>query len=1022
MRYTSSHSWLLGVAATLTACRMLQAAVALPADNPSSAPVGNELFEKKVRPLLEEHCLECHSASKKVKGGLRLDFESGWKTGGDSGPALVPGDTEASLLIKAVRYRDPDFQMPPRKKLAARDLEVLEEWVRLGAPDPRREDPAAQTAQAQKSRALPLEAAATHWAYRPIAIQTEPSVRDTRWAERSIDRFLLHAMESASIEPVPDADAATVCRRLHLLLTGLPPEAAAIDAFVADYTLNPQVAVSKTTDVLLASSAFAEAFARRWLDLTRFAESSGGGRTLLFKDAWRYRDYVIHSIHADVPINRFIREQIAGDLLPAAADGERARLLTATGFLALGPTNYEEQDKQQLRFDIIDEQLDTIGKAFLGQTIGCARCHDHKFDPIPQRDYYALAGIFSSTRTLNNLTDNVARWVVEPLPGHPDEERAANEHKEKVAQLRSKIEAARTRIARLNSKAGDGESLAKGPVPLDRLPGIVLDDSDAKLVGAWKTSSFFKNYVGAGYITDENTAKGEKTATFTPALPASGRFEVRFAYSAGPNRSKEVRVTVFHADGEEVVTVNETEEPAVDGHFTSLGTFRFEKDGAGFVLVSNAGGAGHVVVDAVQFIQDTVPAARAVTQAAAGTAGTASAPSAADSDTNSTAPQTTSASVSSNNGADQLPASKKVDSAKDARATLASLSEELKQLEKKAPPRSVAMVVSENVEVGDTALRVRGIAKQKAEIVPRGFLRAVMVDDAKQIQFDATQSGRTQFAQWLTSDNNPLTARVLVNRTWAWVFGVGLVGTTENFGTTGEKPTHPELLDYLTARFIQQGWSLKQLVREMVTSHAWRLAEEAPIGADPTNKLLSRHSVRRMDADQIRDTMLHAAGRLSREFGGANINGAKDINANESSAANIEYNYIFTDVRRSLYTPAFRNRRHEVFDVFDFGDINNSVGVREASTVAPQALFFLNSAFAGEQAKAVGERLAVSHPDPIAAVDRVSLVILGRHPSQTEAKVLSALYNSGPGEEDAAQRLARVAHVLFASVDFRYIR
>jgi hypothetical protein len=203
---------------------------------------------------------------------------------------------------------------------------------------------------------------------------------------------------------------------------------------------------------LLASSGFAEAFARRWLDLTRFAESSGGGRTLLFKDAWRYRDYVIQSIHADVPINRFIREQIAGDLLPAATDEDRARLLTATGFLALGPTNYEEQDKQQLRFDIIDEQLDTIGKAFLGQTIGCARCHDHKFDPIPQRDYYALAGIFSSTRTLNNLTDNVARWVVEPLPGRPEEERAANEHKEKLAQLRVKIEAARTRIARLNSK------------------------------------------------------------------------------------------------------------------------------------------------------------------------------------------------------------------------------------------------------------------------------------------------------------------------------------------------------------------------------------------------------------------------------------------------------------------------------------------------------------------------------------------------------------------------------------------
>ena len=377
MRFIPSYPWITGASAALAACRILQAAAALP-------PAGAEFFEKKVRPLLEEHCLECHSPASKVKGGLRLDSESGWKTGGDSGPALVPGDTETSLLIKAVRYRDPDFQMPPRKKLAARELEALEEWVRLGAPDPRREDPAAQSAKPEKSRALPLEAASSHWAYRPITPAAAPAVRNTVWAEGPIDRFLLHSMESASIEPVRDADAATVYRRLHLLLTGLPPEAAGMDAFAADYTRNPHLAVSTTTDALLASSAFSEAFARRWLDLTRFAESSGGGRTLLFKDAWRYRDYVIHSIDADVPLNRFIQEQIAGDLLPADTDHERARLLTATGFLALGPTNYEEQDKQQLRFDIVDEQLDTIGKAFLGQTIGCARCHDHKFDPIHQ--------------------------------------------------------------------------------------------------------------------------------------------------------------------------------------------------------------------------------------------------------------------------------------------------------------------------------------------------------------------------------------------------------------------------------------------------------------------------------------------------------------------------------------------------------------------------------------------------------------------------------------------------------------
>ena len=1002
----------LSITRTFGKLRTLVVAALLPAALVVAPVLGDEAehFEKKVRPLLEEHCLECHSAAKKIKGGLRLDLELGWKIGGDSGPALVPNDPDASLLIKAVRYRDPDFQMPPRKKLAARELEILEQWVRTGAHDPRREDPAAQNAARTKSRALPLEEAAAHWAYRAVAPQAEPVVKNAAWAEGAIDSFLLRAMEEASITPVRDADAAVVCRRLHLLLTSLPPEAEAIDAFEAEYKRDRREAVSKKVDALIASTAFAEAFARRWLDLTRFAESSGGGRTLLFKDAWRYRDYVLNSIHADVPLNRFITEQIAGDLLPFSTVQERARLLTATGFLALGPTNYEEQDKQQLRFDIIDEQLDTIGKAFLGQTIGCARCHDHKFDPIPQRDYYALAGIFSSTRTLHNLTDNVARWVVEPLPGHPEEERLEHEHKEKITQLKAKIEVARTQIARLNSSSVQGDSIAKVPVAIDRLNGIVLDDADAKLVGAWKTSSFFKNYVGVGYLTDDNNGKGEKTATFTPVFPNSGRYEVRFAYSAGPNRSKEVRVTVFHADGEEVVTVNETEEPAVDGHFTSLGTFRFEKDGAGFVLVSNAGGVGHVVVDAVQFIQDAMPAVRTVAKASA------------TPDLSTSEPNTEATSGGPNPAVAQRHISKDGNPDQDARKILAALSDELKQLEKKAPPRSVAMVVSDNVEIGDTALRVRGIAKQKGEIVPRGFLRAVMLDDAKHFEFDSSQSGRAQFAKWLTADKNPLTARVLVNRIWAWVFGSGLVASTENFGTTGEKPTHPELLDHLTARFVEQGWSLKQLVREMVTSHAWRLAEEAPLAADPTNKLLSRHSVRRMDADQIRDSMLHAAGRLSLEFGGPNINGAKDINANESSAANIEYNYVFTDVRRSLYAPAFRNRRHEVFDVFDFGDINNSIGVREASTVAPQALFFLNSAFAGEQAKAAGERLAASARDPVRAMDELCLAILGRHPSPTEANVLSALYNSAPTEEDPAQRLARVAHALFASVDFRYIR
>jgi hypothetical protein len=294
-------------------------------------------------------------------------------------------------------------------------------------------------------------------------------------------------------------------------------------------------------DGLLASKQFGETWGRHWLDVARFAESSGGGRTLLFKDAWRYRDYVIESVNADVPLDRFIREQIAGDLLPAETSAAKRRNLAATAFLALGPTNYEEQQKQQLRFDIIDEQLETIGRAFLGQTIGCARCHDHKFDPIPQRDYYALAGILASTRTLFNYTDNVARWQTVPLPGDGPDEEVLRAHDAKVAALEKEIESAKAELSKL-SKGVAEETLKPGQaIAPAELPGIVLDDADAKVVGEWKQSKHVRSFIGDGYLTDDNTGKGEKTITFTPMLPKMGRYEVRLAYTHLANRANNVR-------------------------------------------------------------------------------------------------------------------------------------------------------------------------------------------------------------------------------------------------------------------------------------------------------------------------------------------------------------------------------------------------------------------------------------------------------------------------------------------------
>ncbi len=347
---------------------------------PGEASPGLEHFEDKVRPLLVEHCYECHSAGHKIKGGLSLDHRAGWETGGDSGPALTPGDPAASLLLRAVSYEDRDLKMPPKEKLSAGQIAILRDWIATGAPDPRDEVPGDPAQVRKPSRDISAE---TLWSFQPLAVPTpetrQPQVKDTAWPRDTVDHHILAALEQAGLTAVPDAPPEALVRRLFFDLTGLPPSAEEIATFKSG-SCEPVV------DRLLASEAFAERWAQHWLDITRFAESSGGGRTLPFKDAWRFRDYVIESIHREVPLDQMIREHLAGDLLPAPTTADRARQLTATAFLALGPTNYEEQDKGVLRMDIIDEQLETMGRSFMGMTLGCARCHDHKFDPVTTRD------------------------------------------------------------------------------------------------------------------------------------------------------------------------------------------------------------------------------------------------------------------------------------------------------------------------------------------------------------------------------------------------------------------------------------------------------------------------------------------------------------------------------------------------------------------------------------------------------------------------------------------------------------
>jgi len=961
----------------------------------AAEPGGVEFFERRVRPVLVERCYECHG-EKKQKGGLRLDSAAAVRAGGESGAALVPGQPEKSLLIKVISWSDPDLQMPPKNKLPDAEIAVLTEWVKMGAPDPR------TNLQSQVSN---QKAPATnHWAYQPLKKSAPPVTKAASWARTDIDRFILAKIESVAasregaaiqndqprshetrLQMAGDSDRATLLRRAYYDLIGLPPTPEQIDYFVKDQSPD---AFARVVDRLLTSPQFGERWGRHWLDVARYAESVTL-RGFIFKEAWRYRDYVIEAFNEDLPFDQFIREQIAGDLLDSKGIAEKRRRMIATTFLALGNTNLEEQDKAQLRMDIVDEQLDTIGKAFLAQTIGCARCHDHKFDPIPTRDYYAMAGILRNTKTVTNA--NVSGWLELPLPVEPEQEKIFAAHEQQVATLQKEIKIAKDAakaLAGKNSEPKSGRDFQPAVVAASALPGLVVDSAQAKAVGEWKHSQFSKHYIGDGYVHDDLKGKGEKTLTFQPDLKKAGRYEVRFAYQHGTTRATNVPVTVFHADGETTIHVNQREAPVLDGRFVSLGQFLFEGNGFGYALVSNEGTRGHVTADAVQFLPVDVAEVAATADA-------------------------------------KRPSAKK--DAVNSSTELKALEAKLKQLNESGPKRPLVMSVREEEKIEDAFIHVRGSVHNLGAKAPRGFLQVATLGTPPIVP--EKQSGRREFADWIASPSNPLTARVMVNRTWHWLFGAGLVRTTDNFGTTGETPSHPELLDHLATQFIAQGWSVKKLVREIMLSRTYQLSA-APGSAgvppartpaagetpalpripDPENRLFSHANRRRLDAECLRDTMLSVSGQLSSERGGLSF----------KSTQSSDYGFNFTEPRRSVYAPAFRNALPEIFEAFDFADPSMVVGVRNVSTVAPQALFLMNHPFVREQAGAAAKRLlAEKSADDDARLLRACRLALGRAPTAGEQAIARKVLQN---TSDATEAWTDIFHALFASPDFRYVQ
>lgn len=926
--------------------------------SPSSADDRVAFFESRIRPVLVKHCYSCHSRdAKNVRGGLLLDSAEATVDGGESGDVVVPGDPDSSLLISSLKHES--FEMPPSGKLADEIIADFEKWIRDGAVDPR------TGGSKVKRQEIDLKAGRQFWSFRPVQLPSVP--QHSEWANTDIDRFVAQGHHSAGLTPAADASPAEVVRRLSFALTGLPPSEEEILSFEKDYRFDPDQAISQWTDRWLNSARYSERWARHWLDVTRFSESSGGGRSLLFPHAWRFRDYIVQSFHNDKSLPQLIREHLAGDLLPAETPEQQDEQITGVGYLILGPNNYEQQDKELLRMDVIDEQINTVGRTFLGMTLGCARCHDHKFDPIPATDYYAMAGIFRSTESL--VFGNVSGYVTAQLNSGPE----AKEHtawKTEVDSLKKQLQAVESRLESISG------AKIKTTMTASMLPGIVVDDTDAEFEGKWVDSTHIKVFVDEGYQHNDNQQDGHKV-TFRARLPKSGDYEVRFAWNAGPSRCSRLPIQVKHADGTQTIVIDQRKQPD-DGLFSSLGTFAFDANvPAEVVVAAERPASGYVIVDAVQFVP----------------ASSSKDPQFAEADqrlkTNLTA---------------------------DAKA----LRDELRKVESRNVPEPRVMSVRDRKDPADWHLHVRGEVRHLGELVPRGVLSVAAELDSKgrprPLRIPSGQSGRLQLADWIASERNPLTARVYVNRVWQHLLGEGIVRTPDNFGVTGERPTHPELLDYLAHTFIHEdNWSTKRLIRRITASRVFRLSVIHSVATkqDPDNQFLARGFRRQLDAEALRDAMLTVSRQLD-----LSVTGGRTIKKITTYDNDYQHSKYPTQVR-SLFVPFFRNAPLPFLATFNGVNSNMVSGRRSESTLPSQALFLMNSEFVIEQSNAAAKHFQKMYPDDFSGLlNSVFLNTIGRRPQQAERELMESWLQSADNHEEA---LAGLFQSLFSSIDFRYV-
>ena len=908
-------------------------------------PEAVAFFETSVRPVLVESCLECHGPEKQ-KSDLRVDSREALLKGGALGPAIEPGNPEESLLIHALAHdEDGEVQMPPKGKLPDAAIEALTKWVAMGAP---------------WGESAPVEAAsdpaATHWAFQPLHSATAPEVQNPAWVQTPIDAWILAGLERAGMSPSPAVDRRTLIRRATVDLIGVPPTLEEIEAFENDPAPD---AFARVVDRLLASPLYGERWGRHWLDVARYADTKG----YVFQEerkypyAYTYRDYVIDAFNNDLPFNQFVLEQLAADQLPPGEDNQR---LAAMGFLTVGRRFLQDRN------EIIDDRIDIVGRGLLGLTIACARCHDHKFDPIPIDDYYSLYGVFASSiepAELPRIEDGSDDRSAEVKEFERRMEEARKVRDDYKAARRAKAAEELRKRASLYVKAAHDLDFDGRSKELDeRAKRDELSPALLRFVArAWKTkldaADSDKHPVLAAwrlYRALPQDQFAEKAGEVLAQLEERARTEPGSVHpllldalrAAKPTDLDQVASCYAALFGrlEERTKDREGDEPLAEADWESLR-----------LALRGEGGALDLPDNAERFLFNVAE-----------------------------------------------------------RNELSKLNQAVDKLDQEsAGVIRRAMVMNDAPKPTQPHVFIRGNPGRPGKVVPRQFLEVLSGPDRK--PFDENRSGRLELAQSIVDTARPLTARVIVNRVWAWHFGRGLVDSPSDFGVRADPPTHPELLDELAAGFIADGWSIKSLHRRIMLSSVYQqqsALRDDCMDKDAENRLLWRFNRQRLDFESLRDSILAVSGSLDTTQGGPSVV------LNEASLP----------PRRTVYGFIDRQNLDGDYRSFDFSTPDATSARRFVTTVPQQALFLMNSPFVLGQAKHLASAVegeihqGQASADVAEAVNRVYRRVLGRSPTADELARASAFVDRPDGRaDDSLPPLAQLAQVLMLTNEFLYV-